>query len=134
LSGEPVTIFGDGKNSINFISVEDVAKYIVLALEDPRMRNQTMTIGGPQNLTFKEIAAVYERLGGKQVNKHYVPAWKVYLLSRLYSIANKPMAHIMALRHFVVTTNWRVDMSDMMMFYPLQLASLEDMAQTIVIR
>jgi len=133
LNGEPVTILGDGKNPINFISVEDVAKYIVLALEDPRLTDQTITIGGPQNLTFTEVVSIYERLAGKQVDRQYIPAWKLYVLSNLYSPFNKTMSHIMALRHFVATSNWRVDMSEMMMVYPLRLASVEDVAQAVLI-
>lgn len=129
MNGEPVTIFGNGKNPINFISVEDVAKYIVLALEDPRMRNQTLTIGGPQNLTFSEVAAIYERLAGRQVDRQYIPKWKLYAWSRLHAPFNKALSHIMALRHYVATANWQVDMSEMVRQYPVNVACLENFAK-----
>ncbi len=134
LRGETVTIFGNGKNPINFISVEDVAKYIVLALEDPRMCNQTLTIGGPQNLTLTEVAAIYERLAGINVPKQYVPAWKVYILSRLYSISNKSMSHIMALRHYIVTSNWKLDVSELTKTYPVNTIDLESLSKEMSTR
>ena len=60
--GEPIlktgktTIFGSGKNPINFVCVEDVAKFCLIALEDPKALNQVIDVGGPENLTFNQVA------------------------------------------------------------------------------
>lgn len=126
MNGQPVTIFGNGKNPISFISAEDVAKFIVVALEDPRLRNQTLTIGGPQNLTFEEVAAVYERLSGKRVRKKYLPAWRLKLMSRMYAPFNETKARLMAIRHDLATSNWRVDMSELVKQFPVKVMCLED--------
>lgn len=126
LNDRPVTIFGDGKNPVNFISAEDVAKFIVLALEDPRLRNQTLTIGGPQNLTWGEVVAIYERISGKQARKTYTPAWQMRLMSTLHKPFNETWSRFMAIRHEIATSNWRVDMSEMMKHYPINLTRLEE--------
>ena len=45
LIGQPIreqgktTIFGRGNNAINFVSVQDVARFVCVALDDPRTRN-----------------------------------------------------------------------------------------------
>ena len=55
-SGRPV-IFGRGANPINFVSVSDVAALVERAVVDPSTRGATFEIGGPQNLSFNELAA-----------------------------------------------------------------------------
>jgi uncharacterized protein YbjT (DUF2867 family) len=125
---QPVMIFGNGKSPINFISAEDVAQFIVLALEDPRLRNQTLTIGGPQNLTFEEVAATYERLSHKRVGRRYTPAWLLKLLRLWYQPFDETKARFLAMRHDLATSNWRVDMSEMLMHYPVRLVGLEEVA------
>lgn len=129
LNDQPVTIFGNGKNPINFISAEDVAKFIVLTLEDPRLRNQTLTIGGPQNLTFEEVIAIYERIHCKHARLIYTPAWMLQLMSTLYNPINETKARFMAIRHELATSNWRVDMNEIVKHYPVQLIRLERVAR-----
>ena len=134
LNDRPVTIFGNGKNAINFIAAEDVAKFIVLALEDPRLRNQTLTIGGPQNLTFEEVVAIYERLCCKKAHKAYTPAWQMQLMSALYKPFNEPRSRFMAIRNEIATSNWRVDMSEMVKHYPINQIKLEEsISRTVLI-
>ena len=55
-SGRPV-IFGRGANPINFVSVSDVAALVERAVVDPSTRGATFEIGGPQNVSFNELAA-----------------------------------------------------------------------------
>lgn len=133
MNGQPVTIFGNGKNPISFISAEDVAKFIVLALEDPRLRNQTLTIGGPQNLTFEEVAATYERLAQKRVGRRYSPAWLLKLLKAWYQPFDETRARFMAMRRDLATSDWRVDMSELVKKYPVQLVCLEDMVRKSIV-
>lgn len=129
LNDRPVTILGNGKNPVNFISAEDVAKFIVLALEDPRLRNQTLTIGGPQNLTFEEVVATYERILGRKAHKKYIPAWQMRLMSTLHKPFNETRSRFMAIRHEIATSNWQVDMSETLMHYPVKLMCLDDMVR-----
>lgn len=75
---------------INFISVEDVAKFIIIALEDTKLCGQTLTIGGPQNLTFDESKA-----------------------------------RLLKVRHELATSNWQVDMSEVVKHHPVNLVSLD---------
>lgn len=127
MNDQPVTIFGNGKNPIGFISAEDVAKFILLALEDPRLRNQTVTIGGPQNLTFEEVAATYERLAHKSARKTYTPAWRLQLMRAWHGLFDETKSRFMAMRYDLATSNWRVDMIEVVKQYPVRLVGLDEL-------
>lgn len=65
--GGPAVVLGPGRNPINFVSADDVAAFVVLAISgDPRIGSQ-LTVAGPENLSFLEIAeyltAHYKRSG-----------------------------------------------------------------------
>lgn len=54
--GRPALVPGPGVNPINFVSADDVAAFAVLAINgDPRIGSE-ITVAGPQNLTFVQIA------------------------------------------------------------------------------
>src|SRR5260370_40636602 len=71
LIGQPIveqaktTIFGRGNNPINFVAVEDVARFVCNAFEDPRGWNRVSEGGGPQKLTLKLAAGIFEPLAGR---------------------------------------------------------------------
>ena len=50
-------VFGRGDNPINFVSVIDVAAVVVRAIVDPALRGTVLEVGGPENITFNELAA-----------------------------------------------------------------------------
>jgi len=55
-AGGPALVLGPGRNPINFVSADDLAAFVCLAADrDPRTAQQ-LTVGGPENLTFSEIA------------------------------------------------------------------------------
>jgi uncharacterized protein YbjT (DUF2867 family) len=55
-SGGPALVLGPGRNPINFVAAEDVAAFVCLAVAgDPRI-GELITVGGPQNLSFTEVA------------------------------------------------------------------------------
>lgn len=63
LSGEPLTIFGDGSQYRNFIYVEDLAEGNVAALQDVAA-NQIYNLEGMRPITIKEVAETVKKLMG----------------------------------------------------------------------
>jgi uncharacterized protein YbjT (DUF2867 family) len=124
MNGETVTVFGNGKNPINFISAEDVAKFIVFALEDPCLCNQTLTIGGPQNLMFDEVIAAYERINGRISKRKYVSAVQLRLMNMFYGLFDETKARFAGMRYDLATSNWQVDMNEVGRRYPVNMKSL----------
>ena len=66
-------VFGRGTNPINFVSVHDVAGAVVQAVVDPGLRGQVLEIGGPQNMTFNELAALLAEVRGRPARVRHVP-------------------------------------------------------------
>ncbi len=66
-------VFGRGTNPINFVSVHDVAGAVVQAVVDPSLRGQVLEIGGPQNMTFNELAALLAEVRGRPARVRHVP-------------------------------------------------------------
>lgn len=40
------TVYGDGHGRLNWISIRDLARFVVAAVDNPRARNQTIEVGG----------------------------------------------------------------------------------------
>lgn len=54
-------IFGRGKNPINFVSMYDVAQFVACAAQEPAMRGEQIEVGGPENLTMRQVAQTVMR-------------------------------------------------------------------------
>ena len=63
LSHQPLTIYGDGNQSRNFIYIEDLAEGNVAALKDVA-KNQTYNLEGMRSITVKEVAETGKKLIG----------------------------------------------------------------------
>jgi uncharacterized protein YbjT (DUF2867 family) len=79
-SGRPV-VFGRGDNPINFVSVADVASLVERAVIDPATRGRTLEIGGPDNLTLNELAAVVQAAAGRTSTPRHVPLLALHLIA-----------------------------------------------------
>lgn len=66
-------VFGRGENPINFVSVNDVAAAVERAIIDPDLRGQVLEIGGPENLTFNQLAALLQQTRGISAKVRHVP-------------------------------------------------------------
>ena len=60
-----IVVFGRGDNPVNFVSAADVAALVDRAVTDPGLRGQVLEIGGPDNLTFNQVAALLQESTGR---------------------------------------------------------------------
>jgi uncharacterized protein YbjT (DUF2867 family) len=80
-SGRPV-VFGRGANPVNFVSVMDVAGLAEQAVTDPATRGRILEIGGPDNLSFNQLAAAIQHAAGRATGPRHVPQLALRLLAR----------------------------------------------------
>jgi NADH dehydrogenase len=66
-------VFGRGDNPINFVSVTDVAAVVERAVVDPNLRGKVLEVGGPQNITFNELAVLLQETRGTHDNVRHIP-------------------------------------------------------------
>jgi uncharacterized protein YbjT (DUF2867 family) len=79
-SGRPV-VFGRGTNRINFVSVSDVAALAERAVIDPSARGAVFEIGGPEDVSFNELATRLQRAAGRTAPPRHVPRAMLRLLA-----------------------------------------------------
>lgn len=82
-------VFGRGDNPINFVSVGDVAAVVERAVADPEMRGQTLEVGGPQDITFNELAALLQETRGDGGKFRHIPRGVLRVLA---IVARQPRA------------------------------------------
>jgi uncharacterized protein YbjT (DUF2867 family) len=68
-----IPVFGRGDNPINFVSATDVAALISHAAARPSLRSQTLERGGPDNLTFNQVAAILQQAAGRRGTVRHIP-------------------------------------------------------------
>jgi len=65
VNGLPVILYEDGRQSRDFIFVDDVARANVFALEDPRAAGRPFNVGTGAFTTIRELAAALQRALGR---------------------------------------------------------------------
>ena len=66
-------VFGHGDNPINFVSATDVAALVGLAATDSGLRGHVFEIGGPDDLTFNQVAAIVQDAAGRHGTVRHIP-------------------------------------------------------------
>jgi uncharacterized protein YbjT (DUF2867 family) len=132
LFGEPIAqgqtarIFGGGANPISIIAIEDVARFAVLALRDPRARNRTITIGGPEARTTRQVAETVARVTGKPLALRAFPLPMMRTMRVVLRPFNPVFARRMDQMIVLDTSAQRIDMGDILREFPVPLTRLED--------
>lgn len=66
MSAGKATIFGAGTAPMSWISVGDVAEYAVRSLDDERLANRVVPLGGPQALPPNAVVEIFEQASGRK--------------------------------------------------------------------
>jgi UDP-glucose 4-epimerase len=64
LSGEPITVFGDGTQSRSFTYVGDVVRAMVALINEPRAIGQVFNIGNGREISIGGLAARIKEMTG----------------------------------------------------------------------
>ncbi|MCK6621640.1 MAG: SDR family oxidoreductase [Calditrichaceae bacterium] len=129
VTGGKATIFGRGKTPVNFVSVEDLARFAKIALEDPTASGQIISIGGPENLTVEQVVEIFERVCGRRAKKSHVPLPLMRVMRLLTRPLNPALSRQIAMGIFMDTADQAFDMSDTLKRYPLELTRLEEVVR-----
>lgn len=71
-SGRPL-VFGRGDNPINFVSAADVSVLLERVVTDRATRGQVLEIGGPADLTLRQLAGSVQAAAGRRGEPRHVP-------------------------------------------------------------
>ena len=118
ISTGKTTIFGRGRNPINFVSAHDVARFVEMAVLDPSMRGKAIDIGGPENLTFLEVAEIFQRETGRRGITKHVPLPVMRVASVLMRAINPMIARQIRAGVVMDTDDMTFDASELARRYP----------------
>ena len=123
VTGQSVTIVGEGKTKHSFISLNDVAKFIVASLNNDKAINQRIVIGGPKPYSMLDSVAVFEKVLNRQIPiNHVAPGEPVPGLSTLIS-------EMLAGLNFFDSP---IEMDELSKLFGIELTSMEDYANKFV--
>lgn len=128
-TGKRVVLFGPGKNPRNFIAADDVANAVILTLRIPELRGRMIEIGGPENLTAREVVATFERVTGKRAKVLTVPLPILRTMSRVVRRAHPGIARVMKAGVLNETTDQTFDVSQLRTRLPIGFTTLADWAR-----
>ena len=129
IAGGTATILGRGDRPMNFVAVGDVAWLAARAVTDPALGGRSLEIGGPENLTKNQVAALYGRLCGCRPKVRHVPLGLVRVLAALVGPLHPGIARILRANVAADEVDECWDPSRLSSAYPMPLARLEDVAR-----
>ena len=123
-------IFGRGMNPINFVSVQDVAHFIEMAVVDPSMRGVAVDVGGPEDLSFTQIVETVQRETGKTGTARHVPLPVMRVASVVMRMINPTLARQIQAGVVMDTIDMRFDCSDRARRFPdIPVTAFRDVAK-----
>jgi UDP-glucose 4-epimerase len=78
LAGEPITVFGDGKQSRAFTHVTDVVGALIRLVSEPKAIGQVINIGTTEEITIRDLAERVRALSGSHSPIKLVPYDEAY--------------------------------------------------------
>jgi uncharacterized protein YbjT (DUF2867 family) len=122
-------IYGDGTNPISWISLVDVARFAVMAVDSPTARNATLELGGPDKLSPNEVVKIFEKTTGQSFQVEYVP---VEALRAQRASATDPLQQTFSALMLAYARGDSIDMAATLKAFPVKLASVHDYAARVM--
>jgi len=78
MSGEPITVFGDGTQSRSFTYVGDVVDCLLKLIQEPKAVGQVFNIGNKEEVSILKLAEIVKALTGSSSKIEFIPYDKAY--------------------------------------------------------
>jgi len=78
LAGEPLEIYGTGRQSRCFCNVADVVEAIVKLMETPQAEGEVVNVGTDERVTIEDLADMVIRMTGSSSTKRYLTYEQAY--------------------------------------------------------
>ncbi len=125
ITGQTVTVVGEGKRKHSFISLNDVAKFIVASINNPKALNQRLVIGGPKPYSILDSVAIFE-----QVLNHKIPINHVAPGEPVPGLPPQ-MAEMLGGLNFFDSP---IEMNELSKLYGVELTSMDDFVRDFVLK
>lgn len=123
-------IYGSGQKRLSWISFQDVAKFAVATLNNPRATNATFKLGGPDALSPLEVVQLAEAAARRKFAVQHVPE---EALKAQYAAATDPLQQSFAALMLYYARGDAIDMAETLRALPVHhLKSVQEHLQTLV--
>jgi uncharacterized protein YbjT (DUF2867 family) len=124
------TIYGNGKNKLNWISLKDVAAVAVSSLDNEVFKDSVLQLGGPEALSPLEVVRIFEKQAGNSFTTEYVP---LAVLQARKSAATDSFSESFAALMLTYAEGNNADTTESRKVYPFRMTSVAEYAQSIMI-
>ncbi|MBL7862720.1 MAG: SDR family oxidoreductase [Cyclobacteriaceae bacterium] len=123
------TIYGEGKNKISWIAIQDVAAFAVGSVDNPATKNKIFELGGPEALSPLEVVTLFEKAGGKKFELQHVP---VEALQAQKNTAPDDLGKSFVSLMLVYAAGNEISMQQTLKAIPVTLSSVNDLAKRVM--
>jgi NADH dehydrogenase len=85
-------VFGAGTAPLAWITIGDVAEYVVRALDDPRCFDRDLPLGGPEALSPNDVVKQFESISGRPYRVRRVPRAVLALVAPVMALFDEGIA------------------------------------------
>lgn len=124
-------VFGSGENPISWISLEDVARFAVAAIQQPEARNRRLPLGGPEALSHLQVIRLLEQLSGRSFEVERVPETE---LETQWATAQDSLDKSYAALMLQCARGWVADAAESRRILPIETTSTRDHLASIANR
>ncbi len=111
-------IFGRGDNPVNFVSADDVARFVAMAVLQPELREVTLEVGGPENLTLNQVAGLCFDACGRTGPVTHVPRPVLRLASAVMPRLRPDIGRLIEAAVAMDTSDMTFDAGELRKRYP----------------
>ena len=86
------TVFGSGTAPLSWIAISDVAEHAVCAIDDERLVNVDVPLGGPERLSPNDVVRIFEEVSGRPYRVWRIPRPVLGFLAPLASLFDEGVA------------------------------------------
>lgn len=123
------TIFGSGKSKISFVSIKDVAKFILVSIDNPKSYNTVIELGGPNAISYLDAINYFQQVSGRKFLVRRIGEDTLIFQKKF---ATNPYFDSVVSQRLDLIGGSAVDMHDTLSKYPINLTSLQDYALNLL--
>lgn len=116
---------GSGKSRHAFVALDDVATFLVNALDRPQARNAIFEVGGPEILSWDDALNIFAKVLGRRVRALHVPAAVFRFQQRLLEPFSPAAANLMGMNWIVGSVDTSYDSRRLASLFGVSLTSME---------
>lgn len=116
---------GSGKTRHAFVALDDVASFLVKALERPQAKNAVFEIGGPEMLSWDEAVEIFAKVLARPVRAIHAPAGLFRAQQLLLEPFSPAAANLMGMNWIVSLVDTCYDMKTVAPTFGISLTTVE---------